>query len=65
MTLSQLISIAGGFTQMAARQKVRIQRTVAERTQVVEVDMTAIYEGRAPNQFIEAGDEIFVPERLF
>ena len=65
MTLSQAISVAGGFTAMAARDRVRIQRAKGDHQEVVEVDMVAIAEGRAPNQFVAPGDEVFVPERLF
>jgi polysaccharide export outer membrane protein len=65
MTLSQAISLAGGFTAMAAREKVRIQRASGDQRQVVEIDMNAIADGRAPNQLVAPGDEVFVPERIF
>lgn len=65
MTLSQAISLAGGFTAMAAREKVRIQRASGDLHKVVEIDMNAIADGRAPNQFVVPGDEVFVPERIF
>ena len=65
MTLSQAISLAGGFTAMAARERVRIQRATGDHQEVVEIDMNAIADGRMPNQFVAPGDEVFVPERLF
>jgi polysaccharide export outer membrane protein len=65
MTISQAISLAGGFTGMAAREKVRISRITDRQQQIIEVDLHAIIEGKAPNRFVSPGDEIYVPERLF
>jgi polysaccharide export outer membrane protein len=65
MTISQAISIAGGFTAMAAREKVRISRRKKGQQEVVEINLRTIAEGKEPNQFIYPGDEVYVPERLF
>ena len=65
MTLSQAISLAGGFTAMAQREKVRVSRVENERQEVLEVDLREIAEGKAPNRFLSPGDEVYVPERLF
>jgi polysaccharide export outer membrane protein len=65
MTISQAISLAGGFTAMASRETVRISRVEHERQQVIEVNLRQIAEGRAPNRFLSPGDEVYVPERLF
>ena len=65
MTISQAISLAGGFTAMASRERVRISRMVSERQEVVELDLREIAEGKAPNRFLSPGDEVYVPERLF
>jgi protein involved in polysaccharide export with SLBB domain len=65
MTVSQAISIAGGFTAMASRERVRISRIGHDRQEVIEVNVRTIADGKAPNQFIFPGDEVFVPERLF
>jgi polysaccharide export outer membrane protein len=65
MTIAQAISLAGGFTTMAAREKVRISRMMKDHEVVIQVNLRAIADGRDPNQFITPGDEIYVPERLF
>ena len=65
MTISQAISLAGGFTAMAQRDTVRIQRVDKDQQQVIEVNLRLIAEGKEPNRFLSPGDEIFVPERLF
>jgi polysaccharide export outer membrane protein len=67
MTISQAISIAGGFTAMAARERVLISRLShnAHEESVIEVDLHAIADGKAPTRFISPGDEVYVPERLF
>jgi polysaccharide export outer membrane protein len=67
MTISQAISQAGGFTAMAAREKVLVSRFSRElgKQRVTVVNLLAIVDGKAPNQFVEPGDEVYVPERLF
>jgi polysaccharide export outer membrane protein len=67
MTISQAISIAGGFTSMAARERVLISRLShsANEESVIEIDLHAIADGKAPNTFVSPGDEVYVPERLF
>jgi polysaccharide export outer membrane protein len=65
MTISQAISLAGGFTAMAARERVLISRLAHNEQEVIEIDTRAIADGKAPNRFISPGDEVYVPERLF
>jgi protein involved in polysaccharide export with SLBB domain len=65
MTIVQAISLAGGFTAMAARERVVVSRVENDRQQVIEVNVREIADGRAPNRFISPGDEVYVPERLF
>jgi polysaccharide export outer membrane protein len=65
MTISQLISLAGGFTSMAARERVTISRFAANERHIIEVNLRAIADGKESNQFVEPGDEVYVPERLF
>jgi polysaccharide export outer membrane protein len=65
MTISQVISLAGGFTIMAARERVTISRFEDKEQHIIEVNLRAIADGKAPNHFVEPGDEIYVPERLF
>jgi polysaccharide export outer membrane protein len=65
MTISQAISLAGGFTAMALRESVRISRAEHERQEIIEVNLRQIAEGKVPNAFLSPGDEIYVPERTF
>jgi polysaccharide export outer membrane protein len=65
MTIVQAISLAGGFTSMAARERVLISRVENEQQQVIKVNVREIADGRAPNRFLGPGDEVYVPERLF
>ena len=65
MTVSQAISLAGGFTAMAKREEVRVFRRENNQQRGMVLDLRAIAEGHAPNQFVAPGDEIYVPERLF
>lgn len=65
MTISQAISLAGGFTAMAAREKVVVSRTIRDEQKIMQVDLLKIADGKAPNQYVEPGDEVYVPERLF
>jgi polysaccharide export outer membrane protein len=65
MTISQAISVAGGFTAMAARERVIISRVEHNEQEVIEVNLLKIADGKEPNRFISPGDEVYVPERLF
>jgi len=65
MTIVQAISLAGGFTAMAARERVMISRVENSRQEVIQVNLLDIADGRSPNRFVTPGDEVYVPERLF
>jgi protein involved in polysaccharide export with SLBB domain len=65
MTISQVISLAGGFTAMAARERVLLSRFEKNAQQITEVNCLDIAGGKAANQFVSPGDEVYVPERLF
>lgn len=65
LTISQAISLAGGFTALAEKNQVRVtrrDRAGNRRTFVLHVEDIA--EGRAPDFDIEPGDVIFVPESI-
>lgn len=65
LTLTQAISLAGGFTAVAEKNQVRVTRRDrggSRRTFVLRVEDIA--EGRAPDFEIEPDDVIFVPESL-
>ena len=66
MTIVQAISLAGGFTAMAARERVVLSHSVDKDQQKVdEVNVREIADGKAANRFVAPGDEVYVPERLF
>jgi polysaccharide export outer membrane protein len=65
MTVSQAISLAGGFTAMAARDQVTISHFEHDRQQTSQINLRNIADGKAPNRVVEPGDEVYVPERLF
>jgi polysaccharide biosynthesis/export protein VpsN len=65
MSLIQAISQAGGLTAVASASHVNLTRKTAKGQQTVEVDVGAINEGRAPDVPLQAGDQIYVHERIF
>ena len=65
MSLIQAISQAGGLTAVASGSHVNLTRKTAKGQQTVEVDVEAINEGRAPDVPLQAGDQIYVHERIF
>ena len=65
MSLIQAISQAGGLTAVASASHVNLTRKTVKGQQTVEVDVGAINEGRAPDVPLQAGDQIYVHERIF
>ena len=65
MSIIQAISQAGGLTAVAAGSHVNLTRKTAKGPQTVEVDVEAINEGKAPDVPLQAGDQIYVHERIF
>jgi protein involved in polysaccharide export with SLBB domain len=65
MSLIQAISQAGGLTSVASAGHVNLTRKTAKGQQTVEVDVEAITEGKSPDIPLQAGDQIYVHERLF
>lgn len=65
MSLIQAISQAGGLTSVASSSHVNLTRKTAKGQQTVEIDVGAITEGKAPDVPLQAGDQIYVHERLF
>lgn len=64
MTISQAISVAGGVTAMAASDRTRVKRKRNGQTETVIVDLKAVSRG-SETYYLQPGDEVFVPERLF
>lgn len=66
LTLMQVISMGGGLSQIANDDNVTLTRKLAGGgTKTVNISVDAITEGRAPDVPLQAGDRIFVHERLF
>jgi len=65
MSMIQAISQAGGLTAVASGTHVNLTRKTAKGQQTVEVDVEAISEGKIPDVPLQAGDQIYVHERLF
>ena len=65
MTIIQAVTLAGGFTQTAAKNAVSITRLVdGEETRVL-VEVEQIWKGKQSNVMLKPGDIIFIPETLF
>ena len=65
MTLVQAISLAGGLTSIAKSDQVRLTRTTNGKAVTVVLDVEAITDGVADDVPLQAGDRIYVEERLF
>ena len=65
MSLIQAISQAGGLTAVASASHVNLTRKTGGKQQTVEIDVGAIIDGKAPDVPLQAGDQIYVHERLF
>jgi polysaccharide export outer membrane protein len=66
LTLMQAISLAGGLSPLADDDKVTLTRKVGTTsTRTVRVSVDAITDGKAPDVPLQAGDRIYVYQRLF
>lgn len=65
MTLIQAISQAGGFNSIANKDKVYLTRKTAKGAKTVSVSVDAITDGRSPDILLQAGDQVYVNERIF
>lgn len=65
LTLMQAISMAGGLNQIANDDHVTLTRKVDNGTRTVNISVDAITDGKAPDVPLQAGDRIYVHERLF
>jgi polysaccharide export outer membrane protein len=65
LTFVELITMTGGFTAISDKGQVQLIRTTTKRTQSVIVDAVAIIEGSSPDIPLQAGDRIYVHERIF
>lgn len=66
LTLMQAISLAGGLTAIADDDKVTLTRKLTNTsTRTVRVSVDAITDGKAPDVPLQAGDRVYVYQRLF
>jgi protein involved in polysaccharide export with SLBB domain len=65
MTLLRAISISGGFTAMARKGEVTIRRKVKGGTRAAPVSVESIIDNRIPDPLLQAGDSIYVPQKVF
>lgn len=64
MTITQAVSVAGGLTPMAARDRVRVTRVQAGRSETAQVNLKDASDGTL-TYYLQPGDEVFIPERVF
>ena len=64
MTIAQALSVVGGLTAMAARDHTRVTRAQGSKTETLQVNLKDVTEGNL-TFYLQPGDEIFVPERVF
>lgn len=65
MSVVEAITRAGGFTRVAAKNQVVINRIVATKEQRLRIPVEDISLGLAPNFVLQPGDIVFVPESFF
>ena len=65
MNIVEAITIAGGFTPIAAKNRTTITRVESGEKRSLEVPVAEIGEGKARNVLVRPGDIISVPERIF
>jgi polysaccharide biosynthesis/export protein VpsN len=65
VTFLQVISQAGGFNSIANRDRVNLTRKTGKRARTIVLSADAITDGSLPDIPLQAGDTIFVPERVF
>jgi polysaccharide export outer membrane protein len=65
MTITEAIARAGGFTNMARKNAVRVTRVLEGKSEVIVVAVEEIGRGRAPNFLMHPGDNVLVEERPY
>jgi protein involved in polysaccharide export with SLBB domain len=65
MTLLEAISLAGGLTAIAQTTRVNLTRTNKKGEKTVVVNVDAIQEGRSADIPLQAGDRVYVQDRVF
>jgi len=65
LTLLQAVSLAGGFNSIANRDRVNLTRRGKDGSRTVTLSAEAITDGESPDVPLQAGDQIYVNERIF
>lgn len=65
MSIIEAITLAGGFTPIASKNKITVTRVTNGKSRRLTVPVEDIGEGRASNYLLRPGDIVFVPERIF
>lgn len=65
MSLIEAISLAGGLTPLASGNNTIVTRRVEGQLKRFKIPVDSISEGRSEDFQLQAGDIVFVPERIF
>jgi polysaccharide export outer membrane protein len=65
LSFVELITMTGGFNAIANKGQIQLIRTTDKGQQSVMIDGDAIIEGSSPDIPLQAGDRIYVHERIF
>ena len=65
LTLVQAVSLAGGLTSIANKDRVNLTRRTKTGTHTVVISIDAIMEGRSADIPLQASDSIYIHERVF
>ncbi|RKH18317.1 polysaccharide export protein, partial [Corallococcus sp. CA047B] len=65
VSIIQAITLAGGFTKLAAKNNTLVTRVVDGQERKIRVPVEDIGVGRERNFLLQAGDIVFVPESFF
>ena len=65
MTVIQAVSMAGGFTKLAAKNDTNVTRSFEGTEVKFPVAVEAIAQGKAKNFYLRPGDIVYVPESIW
>jgi polysaccharide export outer membrane protein len=65
LTLVRAISMAGGFSAIAKKDHVNLTRKMKTGLRTVVISVDSIMEGKSADILLQAGDQIYVEERIF
>ncbi len=65
LTVLSACTLAGGFTNYAALNRVKVLRNENGKTRTIEVDLSKVRRGKTPDLAVAAGDRVDVPHRRY